>query len=147
MSFSVGITGTRQGARPEQKDALWEVLNQTSPREVHHGDCVGIDALVNEMCETLNQRYGTRTIIHPPTRSELRAFCIPPSGAGEILPPKDYLTRNRWIVRRCEVLVGVPNTMAPRQGSGTWWTIKYAYKQGRPIAIIFPNGHVERRHP
>jgi hypothetical protein len=32
---------------------------------------------------------------------------------------------------------------APKTGGGTWYTIEFAEKWGKPVAIIWPDGRVE----
>lgn len=57
-------------------------------------------------------------------------------------PCRPPLERNRTIVDECEVLVACPAGPEVTR-SGTWSTIRYARRIGRPVVIIYPDGSVE----
>jgi hypothetical protein len=132
----IGITGTQKGASAAQLEILKAVLWSHSPYELHHGDCVGVD-------EQAHNLATGRVLIHPPTNPGKRAWCLPRK--GEILPEYDYLDRNHHIVQACELLIALPDG-PERMRSGTWATIRYATKTGRPVLIIYPTGNVEMRN-
>lgn len=139
----VGFTGTREGTTAAQHDGLRELLRVGLPDAIkfHHGDCVGADAdfheLVGELCQ------GRRAVIHlrPCDISRMRAWCSPPGGDISVVEhdPKRPLDRNKDIVDACDLLLACPKGPEERQ-SGTWSTIRYAMRRGKPVIIIFPDG-------
>ncbi|MCG8417677.1 MAG: hypothetical protein MJE77_06995 [Proteobacteria bacterium] len=54
-----------------------------------------------------------------------------PAGLGDAA----YNARNRWLVDRAELLIGFPLTTED-DGSGTWYTLGYAARQGIPRLIV-----------
>ncbi len=137
-----GFTGTREGMTPPQAQSLRRKLTSESRiGELHHGDCVGADAQADEIA----RRIGWRRIAHPPTSPSLWARC----GAEIVCPKKPYLERDRNIVDATTDLFAAPReNIEPRGGgSGTWYTIRYALRTGKPVAIYWPDGRVDVRHP
>ena len=57
-------------------------------------------------------------------------------------PFADPLARNRIIAARCDALLACPAEPDEQLRSGTWSTIRYARKAGKPITIIRPDGGV-----
>lgn len=130
----IGFTGTREGMTAAQRDSLNDLLEQHQPAEVHHGECQGADAQFHEQafCGT-----AANIIIHPPTDDRYRAYCV--GSRITKMPPKPYLERNHDIVNACDLLIACPKG-PEEQRSGTWATIRFARKVGRPVTIIWPNG-------
>jgi len=126
----IGFTGTGQGINDEQIEAVGKKLRELGATELHQGDCVGADATSNAIAAGL----GIKTVQHPPTNPKARAF----TKCDEVRPAKPYLERNRDIVDECEHLIACPLTRQEHLRSGTWSTIRYARKQGKPMTIIFP---------
>ena len=134
----VGFTGTEKGMTSAQKQTLCLLLDSLDVTEFHHGDCVGADAEAHEIA--LDR--GIRIVIHPPTDSKKRAFC---KGAVEIREPKPYLDRNHDIVDEGDgALIATPFEEKEILRSGTWATVRYAYKMGRAVDVfvIRPEGWV-----
>lgn len=129
MSGRLGFTGTRRGMTDAQKA---RVAEKSAPfAEVHHGDCVGADADMHAIARAA----GQRVVVHPPTDPKLQA-CL----TGDVTAPaKPYLDRNRDIVDEADVLIATPAESGPSTG-GTWFTIRYAFKLGRPVLIVWPDG-------
>lgn len=97
---------------------------------VHHGDCVGADAEFHDIA------WGMCFIIvHPPIEDMYRAFCIAPD---KTLEPRPYLARNKDIVNQSDILIAAPNTLVEEWRSGTWSTVRYARKMGKPVIILDP---------
>ena len=132
-----GFTGTQRGMTRPQASRLRETLK---PGEFHHGDCIGSDEQAHVIAESL----GLSTILHPPVNTAKRAYCVVHKGC--ILRSKDYLDRNEDIVKVTEVLIAIPCEYEERLRSGTWATIRFARKLGRPIWIIFPDGSVKKEN-
>lgn len=98
------------------------------------GDCIGADDQAHEIAVAL----GLRTVGHIPTMDRRRAF----KTYDEERPPYPYLVRNHHIVDESEALIGLPESMQEHLRSGTWSTVRYARRVGRPIIIIAPNGEI-----
>ena len=120
-----------------QKTHLLYALTGTGASAFHHGDCVGAD----EEFHTLVRLFfpTVPVLIHPPTVDTHRAFCE----GGSILPAAPYLKRNRNIVDLSTWMIAVPGERTEQLRSGTWSTIRYARKEGKPMLIIYPNGERE----
>ena len=130
--MKVGVTGTRSGMTAEQKFLVQGLLESLSGTELHHGDCVGVDAEVAIMAKEL----GYQIVCHPPEKSDLRAW-VP---ADEMREPFSYFRRNRNIVDECDVLLVVPYQNSPQNQGGTWYTYSYAQKKGKNNIIVWPDG-------
>jgi len=89
-----GFTGTQAGMTQEQKESFKNICELAASLEIfcqfHHGDCIGADADAHDIAE----KYMD-IVIHPPLNNSKRAF----KNSNKILEPKEYLTRNKDIVR------------------------------------------------
>ena len=133
----VGVTGTREGMTLKQLVSLERILEEAGPPiQLHHGDCIGVDAEAHEAAETAGV---IDIIIHPPDIPTHRAFCK----SEHIRPERHYLQRNREIVEAIGLLIAIPKEDKEVLHSGTWATVRYAKRFGIDIQIIFPNGCVE----
>lgn len=134
----VGFTGSREGMTRGQTVSLngwWQSLDVT---EFHHGACVGADADAVSCC----QNYTTASIIAHPCNLT-KCVSVPAlrasNHAHDEKPPLD---RNRDIVDAADILVACPKGSEELR-SGTWSTIRYARKCGKPIVIFWPDGTME----
>lgn len=137
MKFSLGVTGTSQGANTVQLTTFCAVLGAyPKPGQFHHGDCIGAD----DQTATLAWEAGWDLVGHPPSRSRYRAY----NAHTEFwLPPKPYLDRDRDIVTYSDALVALPGTFAEILRSGTWATVRYARQRPIKRIIIWPDGTLE----
>lgn len=131
MISRTGFTGTREGMTEAQQVSLRVVLKLLSGWW-HHGDCFGGDAESHGIAK----KMGLFVTVHPPINPKFRAFC----SGDETRPTYDYIERNRNIVTETQRLVAAPDTTKEEWRSGTWATVRWARKLGKPIAIIRPNG-------
>lgn len=130
--LKVGFTGSSQGMTLPQVARIMSLIQEEG--ELHHGDCVGADHEIH-----LLMRKSIRTILHPPKDDKKRAFC---KEADEVRKPAPYIERNHNIVDETDMLVAAPagpERSLPR--SGTWATIRYALKIGKPTFIVMPDGN------
>jgi hypothetical protein len=139
---SIGFTGTRKGLTPEQTSSLKTVLHvlaevsdDVRATEFHHGDCVGAD----EKAATIALAEAFFVVAHPSTLENQRAFF---AGNSLSFAPKEPLIRNHDIVDQSEILIATPHGHSEELRSGTWATIRYAWKVGAKVLIIYPNGSV-----
>lgn len=132
LTLKYGFTGTRSGMNDFQKQQIINLIQKDiflgNFIEVHHGDCLGADKDMHDICEMLN----IKTIIHPPIDQKLRAFC----NSNYIHNPKQYLCRNKDIVNDTDILLACPFSKKEEYRSGTWSTIRYAKKCGKNILIF-----------
>jgi hypothetical protein len=134
----VGFTGTSNGCTDAQLIALRKLVKRLAPDTAHHGDCVGAD----EQFHGLLEEFDISPIIHPPVNPVKRAFCKAGITSGIILPAREYLVRNKDIVKAADKLIACPHTMEEQLRSGTWSTYRYAKKLQLPIYVIYPDGKV-----
>lgn len=114
----IGFTGTRHGMSLHQIDEFTTLLMQHNPTEFRLGMCEGADmeahAIVNQLIPSCK--------------------IIPLPGV-----PGTYLKRNREIVDNSDLLIAAPlqNTHPEtKHAGGTWYTIDYAHKQGKPLILL-----------
>ena len=131
--MKLGVTGTREGLTEAQSQALVLLLIETEPTEFHHGDCKGVD---EESLALAIRWVDPWTVSHPPKDPKHRAF----TSNSQVRAPKDYLKRNHDIVDEVDHLVACPGRMNEVLRSGTWATVRYARKVGKPITIIWRDG-------
>lgn len=140
----IGFTGRRTELTELQLQRLELVImgngfdNDFEPAEFHHGDCVEADLAAAKLAK----KYNWRVVTHPPIRESLRAY-FPDS--DETREPKEFIERNHNIVDETDRLIACPDG-PERMRSGTWATIRYALKTGKPVTIIWPDSTVEYRH-
>lgn len=135
VTMRVGWTSTQAGMTQNQKNALHEFLDVRGRylAEFHHGDCIGGDSEAHNI--VTDRQFGATIRIHPPTDPKKRAFCI---ALWENFTPRPYLQRNRDIVDMTDVLIATPRTTEEVLRSGTWATVRYAKKIGRPVIMFYP---------
>jgi hypothetical protein len=134
--YCFGLTATRHGMSREQRIAFGSFLAGTRG-EMHHGLCVGGDADGHGIARGL----GYWIIGHPPTDPKLRADLE----CDVLRPAKPYLVRNKDIVDETIALIACPSEPEEQPRGGTWSTVRYARKVGRPIVLILPNGQIIQR--
>lgn len=138
--MKIGFTGTRQGMTPQQRTSLSFVLrayvqtNGSNRLPFHHGDCIGADSEAHNIARDL----GCYIIIHPPTKSSNRAY----RGGDFVHATLPYMDRNRAIVAECDVIIGCPKEYDTVRRSGTWATMRFAQRAGKPVVMIRPDGEV-----
>jgi len=128
----IGFTGTREGMTTRQIAVASLMLAYAD--ELHHGDCDGADAQAHD----LGRLHGAHIVGHPPKNGSKRAFCE----CDELREPKGYLERDDDIVDETDELIATPKEFEPQDRGGTWYTINYAKRVGKPVTIIYPDGSV-----
>lgn len=131
--LEIGFIGTQVGMTWEQMCAVFDILSRNHGW-LHHGDCVGAD----HMAHGVAREAGWSVTLHPPTEDRKRAFCV----GDRAWFAKPYLERNRDIVDATIGLIATPAGFQEELRSGTWSTVRYARKKGRPIKIVMPDGSV-----
>lgn len=134
---TIGFTRTQEGMTDAQKLALRKLLDGGAG-EFHHGDCVGADSEAHDIAD----ECGYSIILHPPTNHSKRAWRENP---GHMMRPvRAYLDRNKDIVMETSSLIAAPLEEKEQQRSGTWATVRFARKIGKPVFLILPDGTVVR---
>jgi hypothetical protein len=139
----IGVTGTRDGATPEQHKTLgMELANRfVEGATFHHGAAVGVDFEAHILAWTM----GYAVVAHPPVNPTLRAWVEESEFWDDdrdvLLPELPYLKRDLEIVKAVELLIVVPNGPY-RAHSGTWWTRSAAQGEGVPTVLINPDGSI-----
>lgn len=139
--MKLGVTGTRRGMNAAQLDAFREWLGQYAAiDEMHHGSCAGADVQAAQLVHALFP--ACHIVSHPgPDGDEWRTL----SGVdNETRKPCTHFLRNRHIVYECDHLAGFPYEMEEQQRGGTWYTIGYADKLGRPTTVFWKDGSRRR---
>lgn len=133
--MKLGFTGTQNGLTLAQRNALRALLNSLPIDEFHHGDCIGADAAAHGMVV-----HRAKVYIHPSDRKDKRAFC---TGAAVVHRPKPPLDRNHDIYAPVDTMVACPKTTFEERRSGTWATVRHAFKAGKPVTVVWPDGRVQ----
>jgi hypothetical protein len=133
----VGFTGTERGMTDAQVRSLEDLLASRYIRKLHHGCCIGADAQAHEIALGL----FIRPVLHPPENPKKRAVWS--GSVNDSREPKPYLDRNHDIVDESRELIAAPRGFKEELRSGTWATIRYTLKVGKPVRIIWPDGQVE----
>lgn len=136
--MKIGFTGTQKGMNIYQKELFLSILSavKDETNSFHHGDCIGADKEAHDLVDARIDRWLFKgvIVIHPPSDSKKRAFCT----TTEIYmrKPKPYIERNKDIVNEIDILIACPKSPKEELRSGTWATIRYARKQGKPVFIL-----------
>src|SRR4051794_14173925 len=128
MMNEIFFTGTRKGMTVQQMRVLHELLMQENIGAFHQGLCKGSD-------------------IHAATIAASLGFDVhghPPAGQGQWMddfpchhfhPALPALERDRVMVDVALKGFATPRSAnEQKRGSGTWYTIRYAWKTGTPCA-------------
>lgn len=104
------------------------MFDQYDNNQLHHGDCIGADE--EAAMEASDSDWVV--IAHPPTDESRRAFSVYTEFFRD---PKPFLDRNKDIVDECDLLIAAPKG-PETQRSGTWSTVRYARRIGKPVIIL-----------
>jgi hypothetical protein len=142
MTIHIGFTGTRFGMTEAQREAVHFLLCALRPVEAaHHGDCVGADADFHDLVRGW-LGPGVRIVTHPGPLTDVahQAGCV----GDERREPKPHMRRNADIVAESTVMIATPYEMTWQELGGTWRTLDMARKKKRPLAIVLPDGTIQR---
>lgn len=128
--MKLGFTGTREGMTPRQKQGLALLLDSMLDVEFHHGDCIGADSEAAMIAISYQHEVHAHPCNLPFMRGQNEAHTT-----YEIEPP---LQRNMDIVNMTDMLIAAPKAVTPAASGGTWFTIRYASKVGKPVLILEP---------
>lgn len=149
---AIGATGSREGVTNAQMAWVYGVFEDGIRHglfdTVYHGACTGADEFIHELA----LESGMRVHAWPPTITKyLAPECITAHPLVTVHTAMPYLNRDREVVRAGTVgLIALPRQESqPQRESwgGTWYTVNFAERIGRPVMICYPNGKVENRIP
>ena len=160
----IGFTGTQKGMTTWQELQLWEQLERLGCTEFVFGDCIGADI----EAATLALLKGIKIFtVYPQNKdTRKRAWFGNPSRRIDIegkdyldayyitedsefagvsikwMPAEPPLSRNMRIVDNCDWVIATPKEFEHTLRSGTWQTIRYAWKHKKDkVTIIPPEEH------
>ena len=131
----------------EQRRSVIELLNKFRPSLINNGCAKGRDQELIEILIAMQLPLLLR--LWPADKERMDAIRVLTMGKlrTEWRAIHDPLKRNRMMVDSAEWLLAVPDTTAPLpNGSGTWYTVKYALKNGCPVVMVWPNGDVQQNY-
>lgn len=152
MTTIIGGTGSRDGVSDAQRAWVYgtfeDGIRDGTITGLHHGACTGADAFLHEVA----LESGMHIDVWPPNVTKyLAGQCIVAHPLVTVHPSMPYLNRDREIVRGGTAgLIALPRQdFQPGRESwgGTWYTVDFAERLGRPVVICYPNGKVEKRLP
>ncbi len=143
----VSFCGSQSGMTDFQKKELAERLSDLNCSELVHGDCIGADREANDIALGVGVK-----IFHlfPSTLRVKRAYCweekeddnvynlLGYSVAVKIEKVEAPLIRNKKIVDASDTLIACPKEHEHTLRSGTWATIRYAWKRKKNVIVIPP---------
>ena len=147
--MKVSFTGTQQGMTEFQKIELKQRLIDLNVTEFIHGDCIGADSEANAIAI----ESGIKVFhLFPSNLGAKRAICFPTNiqtdGHYYAMPNSDILVkmeleenplfRNKKIVDASDQLIACPKEHQHTLRSGTWATIRYAWKKKKNVLVIPP---------
>ena len=124
-----------------QKNALRILADDISERgpfsiryhDFTHGGAIGADTDAHGI---LSQIEGFEVFVRP--CSDERYWYWIDFGVINIFQPKSPLERNEDIVNDGEILIACPSRLGEELRSGTWATVRYARKVGKPVIVLDP---------
>ncbi len=139
----IGFTGSQHARmRGPQLSTFFVLLDELcaigARAEFHHG----CNQMRDDQAARIAKCLGYRLYGHPPTDK---------SKVGSVAndfdyPDLPYLERNHRIVDNTILLIAAPLTSYEQLRSGTWATVRWAAKRGKPGFVIWPNGDLTHLH-
>jgi hypothetical protein len=131
----LGFTGTRRGFSVAQVFCLHSDIEDSGADLMIHGGAEGADD-----CAV---RVSVPIEIYPCIAYRFRLWADRGDGVVRLVhAPKPPLVRNQIIAKRCDHLIATPASEEGELNSGTWATVRYARKAGKPVTIITPSGRI-----
>jgi hypothetical protein len=140
--MKLSFTGSQLGMTARQKDSAHFYLLATEPTVVIHGGCIGADWEFDGIAANL----GIPRIVFPsdsPTKSvPIERYRLEHQGRNgsriAFMTPMPALKRNPLIVDEGEQLLAAPAQPSMILRSGTWTTVRYAYRVKKHVEILRP---------
>lgn len=126
----------------EQKVAVTHVLRLRTPLRVHHGACEGADRDFSTLC----RQFPIGQTFWPGSQEQWDWAKFAQSEGDAVEDIRPVLQRNSYIVKSSSALLVTPRRSYEVRRSGTWATVRYARKLGRPILVIWPDGRTSKEN-
>jgi hypothetical protein len=132
----VGLTGTRGGMTLEQAAtaAAWFAERHGQIRELHHGDCVGVDAEIHDMIREVDPRVWI--VGHPPTDGKMRAGCE----CDQTRSPRASAECIRYVAGESAVVLALPARSREQTSDPVWRAVAYTRNIRKRVDLILPDG-------
>lgn len=143
----VAFTGSQSGMTLFQRENLATKFLALGMTQLNHGDCIGSDLMANEIAIEMGCEVF---YLFPSIFLAKRAFAFPDSKEKEVwldwkngirykfAVPGKPLERNQRLVDSASILLATPKEFKHTLRSGTWATIRYAWKKKKDVIIIPP---------
>jgi|SRR5688572_307703 len=152
----ISFSGTQSGMTHFQSEELKKILNLKQCSEFAHGDCVGSDIEAAYIAVDMGINIFT---VFPPDRFRRRAFFADEKQITKHngfltpyidvvvrgknikvrwMPVEPYLKRNVKMVDYSAMLIATPKEFKHTIRSGTWATIRHAWKSKKDEVVIPP---------
>lgn len=147
----LGFTGTRKGITAAQSRMLRETLADPlmETARVLHGGAIGADTefdqIVSAVFEFVHYDFpedGIVCEVYPATVDRFSFWRWRDHDSRFVHSPMEPLKRNRIIVNRSDRMIATPSEDDEQPRGGTWSTIRYTLRIGKPIVIISPRGGI-----
>lgn len=149
--MKISFTGTQSGMTPWQQDELGKRLLELNCSELVNGGCIGAD----EGSILIALQVGVRIFhLYPSYLKHKQGEVVKVGDSGgqyvtrtlkvfgevsiKIEKEMAPLVRNQIIVDSSDVLIAAPKEHKHTLRSGTWATIRYAWKRKKKVIIIPP---------
>jgi len=148
--MKISFTGTQEGMTQWQGEELQARLTELKCSELINGGCIGAD----EQSIAFAINAGVSIFHFYPSNLKHKQSALASLGATEgymdigtdigrtinikIERERPALERNKLIVDESEVLIAAPKEHKHTLRSGTWATIRYAWKRKKKVIIIPP---------
>lgn len=140
----MGFTGTRRGMTAAQKASFRSLMENKKPWAFDHGLCQGADTEAHLIVrEVLGEGGQVEIYGHPGPLGDWRQSVFLFEDCWHLAEHKPFLDRNHDIVNSVDVMVACPGESTEELRSGTWATIRYTLKRGKPLHLILPDGRVD----
>ena len=137
----VGFSGTRKGMTSAQQDFMRHRMmvgaEQAKIIGCVHGGCIGSDVDFHFIALAARLRIEC----YPSNVADTQGYC---PRADVTYEASDPVERDHIIVDQSNILMATPRGYKEELRSGTWLTIRYAMKQGKPVWVVWPDGVPER---
>jgi len=159
LKMRIGFTGSQRGMSAFQKNELRKLLKLKGATEFVFGDCIGSD--YEAACIALLEGILQFSIYPQNKDTRKRAWFLNPekditrengqwTNINGLLDNKEVIYSIRWypgepplsrnmrIVDACDYVIATPKEFEHTLRSGTWATIRYAWKHKKDKITIIP---------
>jgi hypothetical protein len=109
------------------------------PDEAIHGKCKGSDEKFHDLMRIVMPTVGITGFPSTLTSTIAKVIC------DRDEDPQDPLVRNDMMADACTYMVATPAQAKEAVRPGTWATVRYALKYGKPVLVIEPDGTLTPR--